>query len=387
MADDFNIWHPALQFLVQPSSETELFLLWAESQDLTLTLLSDLPTQEPNMIDLVWANNALLSHGIFSEAVTDLSSLADHEFILTIIKWDSNNLLWYLSLLQWFTLNERLFQATLQKEKCHVTKEIAILSSSSFSLQLNRLTACIIQTISTALKTFIKQALPCSSGHSWWNQDCANIIKILHRITQDFCISSEDIQEVKQVFKWIIQHSKHNFWQIKIDDFRDSQDIFKAVKWNQTEGTLPISSLREEDHLHTFTDDKASYLVHALLQKTSCSEDVMINLEPNANPVLFFSAISEKKVYDAIVQLKNSTPGKDGINILILWKAWLILRPAISTLYQHCLAQDWHPTPFQNVSLVAISKPGKRDQSSLQAYRLIALLSVLRKDLKHLLVC
>ena len=159
------------------------------------------------------------------------------------------------------------------------------------------------------------------------------------------------------------------------------------MKWNRTEGSLPISPLKEGDQLHTTTEDKASYLVHALLQKASCSEDLDLNLEPINNPRLPFPDISEKEIYNAIARPKNSTPGKDGVSTLILRKAWPTLGPAISSLYQHCLAEGWHPTLFRDASLVAIPKPGKRDQSSPQAYRLIALLSVLGKGLERLIAC
>ena len=56
----------------------------------------DSPTWGPNMIDLVWANSALFSLGISSEIATDLPPLADHEPILTIIKWGLSDLPWYL---------------------------------------------------------------------------------------------------------------------------------------------------------------------------------------------------------------------------------------------------------------------------------------------------
>ena len=111
------------------------------------------------MIDLVWANNALLSLGISSEIATDLPPLADHEPILTTIKWGLDDLPRYLPPLRWSTLDERLFQATLQEEEHHVAEEITTLSSSSSFSQLDRLTVCITQAISTALKAFTKQAL------------------------------------------------------------------------------------------------------------------------------------------------------------------------------------------------------------------------------------
>ena len=190
------------------------------------------------------------------------------------------------------------------------------------------------------------------------------MVKTLRRVTRDPSSTLEDIRDAKQVLRRVVQHSKRHFWRSKVEGFEEPKDVFNAVKWNRTEGTLPISPLREGDRLHSSTDDKANYLVHALLQKASCAEDVDINLEPINDPKLPFPAITEKEIYTAVAKPKNNTPGNDGINTSTLRKAWLSLGPAISTLYQHCLDQGWHPTPFRDASLVALPKPGKRDRSS-----------------------
>ena len=386
-AGDFNLRHPAWQSSARPSPGAEPLLRWTESQDLTLTLPPDSPTRGPNMIDLTWANNALLHLGISSEVATDLPPLADHEPILTTIKWGPNNSAWDLPPLRWSTLDEKLLQETLQGETRLVDEEIATLPPCPSPSHLDKLAACITQTISTAMEASIKRAHARPSGHGWWNKDCTKTVRMLHKTTRNPESTPEDIQDARRVFRRVVQHSKRNFWRTKVDGFQDPQDVFKAVKWNQTEGALPISPLREGEHIHTSTDDKANYLVRALLQKASCSEDVRLNLEPVENSYLPFPAISEKEVYDAVVQPKNTTPGKDGINTLILRKAWPCLGPALLLLYQHCLTQGWHPTPFRDASLVAIPKPGKRDRSSPQAYRLIALLSVLGKGLERLVAC
>ena len=116
--------------------------------------------------------------------------------------------------------------------------------------------------------------------------------------------------------------------------------------------------------MHVFTDDKTSYLVRALLQKASCSENLEPDLVFSSNPCLPFSVISNEEIYNAVVRIKNNTPGKDGMTTLILRKTWLVLGSAITMLYQHCLNQSWHPISFQDALLVAIPKPEKRDWSS-----------------------
>lgn len=149
----------------------------------------------------------------------------------------------------------------------------------------------------------------------------------------------EDIRDAKQTLRRVVRYSKRQFWRSKVDEFEEPKDVFNAVKWNRTEGTLPISPLKEGDRLHSSTEDKANYLVRALLQKISCSEGVEVNLEPINDPKLPFPAITEKEIYNAVAKPKNSTPGKDGVTTSILKKAWPSLGPSISTLYRHCLDQ------------------------------------------------
>jgi len=385
LAGDFNLRHPTWQSSAQPSPGAESFLTWTESQNLTLTLPPDTPTRGRNMIDLSWANCAMLSLGISSEVATDLPPLADHEPIISTIKWGTGYLPRDLPPFRWSSLNEELFQEVIKGEKQHVEEVILTLSSCPSPSQLDELAVSITQAISTALEASTKRAYPRPCGHKWWNQDCARVVRTLRRVTRDPTATQEDIQEAKRAFRRVVRHSKRHFWRSKVDEFKEPKDVFNAVKWNRTEGSLPISPLREGEHLHVSTDDKANYLVRALLQKTSCSEDVELNLEPINDPRLPFPAISEKEIYNAVVRPKNSTPGKDGVSTSILRKAWPSLGAAISVLYQGCLEQGWHPTPFRDASLVAIPKPGKRDRSSPRAYRLIALLSVLGKGLERLI--
>ena len=78
-------------------------------------------------------------------------------------------------------------------------------------------------------------------------------------------------------------------------------------------------------------------------------------------------------------------PGLDGIPTAILQIAWPSIEPLIVDLYQKCLQFGHHPAPFRSATLAIIPKPKKPDQTSLCAYRPIALLSVIGKGLERLL--
>ena len=329
VAGDFNLKHPAWQSAARPSPRAEPFLAWTESQNLTLTLSPDSPTRGQNVIDLTWANDSMLALGISSEVTTDLPPVADHEPIISTIKWGAGHPPRDIPPFRWSTLNEEFFQEVIHSERVHVDEIVSALPSHPSPAQLDELAASITQAISTSLEASTKRAYPQPRGHKWWNQECSMVVKTLRRVTRDPISTTEDIKEAKQTLHRVIRHSKRHFWHTKINEFKEPKDIFNAVKWNRTDGSLPISPLKEGDQLHTTAEDKASYLVHALLQKASCSEDLDLNLEPINNPRLPFPDISEKEIYNAIARPKNSTPGKDGVSTFILRKAWSTLGLAI----------------------------------------------------------
>ncbi len=81
----------------------------------------------------------------------------------------------------------------------------------------------------------------------------------------------------------------------------------------------------------------------------------------------------------------NTTLGLDSIPIAVLQAAWPLIEPLVIDLYQKCLRVSHYLAPFRSAMLAIILKPKKLDQTSPQAYYLIALLSVLGKGLKCLL--
>ena len=223
IAGDFNLQHPIWQSSARPSPRAEPFLSWSESQDLTLTLPPDSPTQGQNMIDLSWANSTLLSLGISSEVAADLPPLADHEPIITTIQWGMNNLPQDTPPFHWSTLNEKSFQETIQGEKKHVDGLASTLPPCPSPSQLDELTASITQAICTALEASTKQAYPWPCGHKWWNQNCTRMVRTLCRVARDPTSTSEDIGDAKWALCCVVWHSKCHFWHSKIDEFKESK--------------------------------------------------------------------------------------------------------------------------------------------------------------------
>lgn len=308
------------------------------------------------MIDLVWANGPMLALGASSEAATDLPPLADHEPIITTISWDLSQHPRSHPPIRWDTLDVQIFQEVIQREREHIDMILPTILPLHSPHQIDTLATAISQALANALEASVKRAYPRPSGHRWWNQDCATTIRNLRRTARGPTSTLEEIDDARRTFRRVVRRAR-------IDGFSEPQDVFKAVKWNRTEGSLPISPLQEGDTLHTSSDSKASYLVRALLQKASLSEDVSYDLDLPYTPRLPCPTISGWETFNAIAKAKSSTPGSDNITTAALKMAWPSLGQTITTLYNSCLESGWHPTPFRDATLVAIPSPGNETEA------------------------
>src|SRR5699024_637014 len=160
----------------------------------------------------------------------DLPPVADHEPIISTIKWGAGHPSRDVPPFRWSTLNEDLFQEVIHKEKVHVDEIVSALPSHPSSTQLDELAVGITQAISTSLEASTKRAHPRPSGHEWWNQECSMVVRTLRRVTRDPTSTIDDIREAKQTFRRVVRHSKRHFWLTKINEFKEPKDIFNAVK-------------------------------------------------------------------------------------------------------------------------------------------------------------
>ena len=70
---------------------------------------------------------------------------------------------------------------------------------------------------------------------------------------------------------------------------------------------------------------------------------------------------------------------------MIIKKAWPVIKEEITHLFQLCLDEGHHPLAFKTAILCALPKPGLRPKYLPRSYRLIALLSCLRKVLEKVI--
>ena len=384
VAGDFNLHHPQWRTnatITSPGAEP--FLQWADQQGLHLTLQPNTPTRGNSTIDLVWVNNPLICQGTHTEPAPGFPALADHIAISTSIHWHPVNNTKPEPPLRMATMQEDIFHSAIHKE-AEALGEPPPAQLDLTPEALDQYTSAIIQAIKNALEASTKRAHAHPSGHRWWNEDCQEAVLALRRAAQDLDSPSTEIEAAQRTFRCTVRQAKRHYWRTQLDNFTDSQDVFKAIKWNRTEGSFPTPPLKDGNRVHTTANAKAELLVKTLLQKAAGTEDIPVNCS-NPEATLPFPNITTGEAHQAIFRAKSSTPGQDEISNAVLKKAWPVLGLHISALYKHCATTGWHPTPFRQAILVALPKPGKKDYSSPRSYRLIALLSTLGKGLERLM--
>src|SRR6266487_2844401 len=77
-------------------------------------------------------------------------------------------------------------------------------------------------------------------------------------------------------------------------------------------------------------------------------------------------------------------PGITGIPHLVIQESLEITALALTTLFQACIDQDYHPKEFKQACTIALQKPGKADYTLLENYYSIALLEYLGKVLERI---
>src|SRR5699024_10582597 len=97
---------------------------------------------------------------------------------------------------------------------------------------LDRYSTAITQAITNALEASTKRSHKHPSGHRWWNEDCQNAISALQRASRDPDSPPVERETAKRIFHCTIRQAKRQYWHTQIDNFTDSRDIFRAVKWN-----------------------------------------------------------------------------------------------------------------------------------------------------------
>ncbi len=189
-----------------------------------------------------------------------------------------------------------------------------------------------------------------------------------------------------QAFRATAQKAKRAYWRGLVQSATSYPEIYRVVQWHKHQPRYLSPPLRAPDGTHATDPAAKSHLLQeSLLHRAQMDKDIPYDTPAVPARAVPWAPIQEAEAYAATCQVSSTTPGIDEIPVQAIQKAWKLLGPRITHLYQACLRQGVHPLTFKDARVVVLPKAGNRDWALPASYRPIALLSCLGKGLERLM--
>ena len=388
---DFNLHHPDWE-AAPGAVSAQAKRMATHAFDTGLQLLNDFgrPThRDGGVIDLVWASSAvLLARQVSAKVAEDVHAGSDHEVLRTELG-GSGPPLGRPGRYRMDTTSEERFQAALDDAMPSVR---AACRSAETCLPTQRPQALdeLANEITTAaqasLRVSTKRSTGRGTGYAWWTPGCDAAARQWRTARRAAGTTGAAADDARRTLHREVARAKRDHYTRLINESAADGNFFRATKWARGTGRFDTPALQRADGSWAVTAaEKAALLRETHLPTAREAEDVGPGPEPDGDQVTGeWPRVDAAEAKDAIWSAGNTAPGADDIPPAALRAAWPVLGRGIHVLYDLCLAEGWHPTPFRQAELCAIPKPGKRDRTSLRSYRLIALLSGLGKGLERI---
>ena len=389
---DFNLRHPTWEptYPRSPSHLARSLASWAMEKELQLLNVPGVPTHSlGGTLDLCWATPQLCSaQSVQAGIADDLHISSDHKVIKIEIAGGMSASYGKPGRFRFETLDSQCFTAALKDMEPSLRRRVHAADTAippSRPQALDLLATGITEALHSALQVSTKRASGRGTGYVWWNEECATAARTWRAVRRFQGSTSSEIEVAHRNLRSTVSRAKRSFYNRTIELATGDRNFFRATKWALSRGRFKSPALHAEDGAQAVsTAEKIKLLRQVHLPSDRASQDLphpphpgldewdRINLE-EAKSAVFHSASA------------SSAPGIDEIPAAAVRAAWPILGHAILVLYDLCLAEGWHPTPFRQANICVIAKSGKRPRSSPRSYRLISLLSVLGKGLERVI--
>lgn len=293
-------------------------------------------------------------------------------------------------------LDEKQFVTSLEGQKDLVKTCLSNIwselpGSKERKLALDKCAEMITAAIHTSLGLSTPRLKNLGQGEPWWNDSCREAVRNLRQIWQfqtfDASLSINNpsaplvLSEARAKLRKIVKTAKREYYRKVIEEL-DHKTIFHAVKWPSSVKQYTSPPIQRADGLEKQKTLRQELLTPPPYTNSEYIEYPNLYTESRENPVQWHPC-SIQEVELGIFHAGNTSPGADEIPPMVVKKAWPIFKEEITQLFQLCLEEGYHAPVFKTAILCALPKPGKRNRSLPQSYRLIALLSCLGKGLER----
>jgi len=183
----------------------------------------------------------------------------------------------------------------------------AQLPSPPSPTQLDQLAENITDAVNTALTASTKRVLGQGPGQPWWDQTCRDAIRSYRRTSADPESEENEVEQARKDLRRTIRKAKRDYWREKINSVLERKDIFQIVGLGQSTGCFHSPAFVDPELGPTFArpKEKRDLLIHTLLQKAVCEEDVPIYIDTQQQPHLPFPPATPHEIQDSFYARKT----------------------------------------------------------------------------------
>jgi len=363
---------------------------------LKLLLKSDIITCEAHnqftTIDLVFSSEKIQFMTRKCKIQTDLHQRLNHLSIITELCLQTISV--QLSTQQlWKKMNTEALSVYLQIH-------LSLKRSLNDKTMMNDRVCKIIRVLQKIIEKFIFLTKSLNWARDFWNQSCFEVVTKSRRLqiiwkTQDTLEAWNEYLKHNDHKNKIIQQTKCAHFKIQMHELSKAlKSIWCFAKWARIESQLfkklsQFSSLKRSNINHMTTTFKKK--IEILREKFFFSSS-QTNVNDIAESFIFLtvsfnSRITEDEVKQTIrwVKADKASSALD-ISNRALQASLAELISVLTSLFNACIIHKYHSKQFKKTQTIVLRKLKKSDYIDSKMYRLIALLDIMSKALKSIMI-
>ncbi len=254
------------------------------------------------------------------------------------------------------------------------------------------------------LQKIIEKSTLLTKSSNWardfWNQSCFKVVMKSRQLwiiwkTQGTLEAWNEYLKHNDHKNKIIQQTKCAHFRTQMHELSEAlKSIWRFAKWARIESQLSkklsqFSSLKwsDIDHMTTTFEEKIEILREKFFSSSSQANVSDIAESFISLTVSFNSRITEDEVKQTIRRVKaDKASNASDISNRVLQASLAELISVLMSLFNACVTHKYHLKQFKKTQTIVLRKLKKSDYIDSKTYRLIALLDIMSKALKSIMI-
>jgi len=234
----------------------------------------------------------------------------------------------------------------------------------------------------------------------FWNQICLKVVTKSRRLwvvwkTQSTLKTWNDYLKYNDHKNKIIKEAKHSHFKSQMHELsNESKSIWCFAKWVRIESQLlkklsQFSSLKSDDfnHIADLFEEKTEILQKKFFSLSSQTDISDISKLSISLTVSFNSVLSQDEMKQMIQRVKVDKASEAfKISNRVLQASLTELTSILISLFNACVTHKDHSKQFKKAQTIVLHKSKKSDYIDSKMYWLIALLDIMNKTLKSIMI-